>query len=94
MFHLDTDPLWTDLVSTLLGYVVLAFTFPCGLMVETFTGGVSTLPILAPFYVPVNAYLWGALATRLFPPKRDQNECESVGVAPDETPNSEGDETQ
>ncbi|TWU04342.1 hypothetical protein [Stieleria varia] len=62
--RVDTEPQWKLSVSDAMGWVVVAFTFPFGWFVEMITGGVSKPPIFAPFYVPVNAYLWGAFASR------------------------------
>ena len=65
IMHIDTEPQWKLMISTVMGYIALVFTFPFGWFVEALTAGVSTPPLYSPFYVPVNAYLWGWLASTI-----------------------------
>lgn len=63
--HVDTEPQWKLAVASTTGWIAVVCTFPFGWLVELFNGNINAPPIYAPFYVPVNAYLWGAAASYL-----------------------------
>ncbi|MEQ9410483.1 MAG: hypothetical protein RIK87_22300 [Fuerstiella sp.] len=57
--HVDLEPYWKILMSGAIGFLLLCLTFPIGSLVEHWLGSAHSPPILAPVYVPLNAYFWG-----------------------------------